>query len=354
MRSMLILVLFLVPAFAQEVMNQGVAAFMAGRYAQAVELFQHAADQNPADVNARLYLGTALISQYMPGEHSAENDAYAESAAREFKRVLELDRQNKVALASLASLSYQRAQGLEDLDQKSKALDEAASWYRKVIEADPGNREAYYSLAVIGWGQVYPRVTSARKQLGMRPEEPGPLTNNEIRVNLKLQYGPRIDEGVKFLEQALRIDPNYGDAMAYMNLLQRLRADLADSPEQARQDTASADQWVQKALDAMQTKTRGPQKIRIGGDVQQANLIRQVQPVYPPLAQQARIQGTVRFTVTIGKDGRVSSMQVLTGHPLLVVPAQDAVKQYEYKPVILNGEPVEVVTQVDVIFSLPR
>ena len=97
-----------------------------------------------------------------------------------------------------------------------------------------------------------------------------------------------------------------------------------------------------------------PQRIRVGGNVQQANLVRKVTPVYPPLAKQARIQGTVRFTAIIGKDGTIQNLQLVTGHPLLVAAAQDAVKQWVYKPTLLNGEAVEVVTQIDVNFTLSQ
>jgi TonB family protein len=95
-----------------------------------------------------------------------------------------------------------------------------------------------------------------------------------------------------------------------------------------------------------------PDRIRVGGGVQARNLITQVDPIYPPLAMQARIQGVVRFTVVIGKDGRVSKIELVNGHPLLVAAASDAVHQWVYKPTLLNGEPVEVVTQVDVNFML--
>ncbi len=95
-----------------------------------------------------------------------------------------------------------------------------------------------------------------------------------------------------------------------------------------------------------------PSRIRVGGNVQQVNLIRKVTPDYPTLAKQARIQGVVRFTVTIGKDGTVQDIQLISGHPLLVSSAQTAVMQWQYKPTLLNGQPVEVVTQVDVNFTV--
>ena len=95
-----------------------------------------------------------------------------------------------------------------------------------------------------------------------------------------------------------------------------------------------------------------PKRIRVGGAVQKANLIRQVRPVYPPLARQARIQGTVKLTAIIARNGTIQKLEVLSGHPLLIPSALQAVKQWRYKPTLLNGQPVEVVTQVDVNFTL--
>jgi protein TonB len=99
-------------------------------------------------------------------------------------------------------------------------------------------------------------------------------------------------------------------------------------------------------------KPEGPKRIRVGGQVQQAKVINRVQPLYPPLAKQARISGTVRLQAVIAKDGTVQELQVLSGHPLLVAAALDAVRQWRYQPTLLNGEPVEVVTTIDVVFTL--
>jgi protein TonB len=92
----------------------------------------------------------------------------------------------------------------------------------------------------------------------------------------------------------------------------------------------------------------------VGGNVQQAKLVRQPRPVYPPLAKQARIQGVVRLNAIIGRDGAIQNLQVASGHPLLVPSALDAVKQWVYQPTLLNGEPVEVITQIDVNFTLTQ
>lgn len=95
-----------------------------------------------------------------------------------------------------------------------------------------------------------------------------------------------------------------------------------------------------------------PTQIKIGGNVQQTKLISQPHPVYPPDAKAARIQGVVKLQATIGKDGTVQNLEVISGHPLLVQAALDAVKQWVYQTTLLNGNPVEVVTQIDVNFTL--
>jgi protein TonB len=97
-----------------------------------------------------------------------------------------------------------------------------------------------------------------------------------------------------------------------------------------------------------------PKSIRVGGNVQAAKLIRQPKPQYPPLAKQARIQGTVRFNAVIGKDGTIQNLTLVSGHPLLVPSAQEAVRQWVYQPTLLNNEPVEVVTTIDVNFTLSQ
>jgi protein TonB len=101
-------------------------------------------------------------------------------------------------------------------------------------------------------------------------------------------------------------------------------------------------------------KPKEVQRIKVGGNVQAANLIRKVVPVYPPLAKQARISGVVRFTAIIGRDGSIQNLTLISGHPLLVPAATEAVKQWLYRPTLLNGEPVEVITQIDVNFTLSQ
>jgi periplasmic protein TonB len=95
-----------------------------------------------------------------------------------------------------------------------------------------------------------------------------------------------------------------------------------------------------------------PQRIRAGGNVQAAKLISQPLPAYPPLARQARIQGNVVLHAIISKDGRVEQLSVISGHPLLIQAALDAVRQWRYQPTLLNNEPVEVDTTITVTFTM--
>jgi TonB family protein len=107
-------------------------------------------------------------------------------------------------------------------------------------------------------------------------------------------------------------------------------------------------------LSAASADATPPSRIRVGGNVQQNLLISQPPAVYPPLAKQAHIQGVVKLSATIAKDGTIQNLEVIEGHPLLIPAAMDAVRQWVYKPTLLNGQPVEVVTQIDVNFTLSQ
>ena len=234
--------------------NRGIQAYKGAKYADAVELFKDAVALDPTSVNGRLYLATAYMSQYIPGAESPENLQLAKQAKEEFGKVLSEHPNDLTALESLASLCYQQAQGMPDLDAKLKKLDEAKEWYLKLVAADPQNKTGFYSLAVIDWVKWYAAWMKSRADLGMKPEEPGPLKDKKIKAELKDKYTATIEDGIKNLQRALEIDASYDDAMAYMNLLIRERADLDDSADQYKKDVETADNWVQKALDTKKMK----------------------------------------------------------------------------------------------------
>lgn len=239
---------------SRDQLNRGVQAFKSAKYGEAVEHFKQSVALDPTNVNGRLYLGTAYFQQYIPGAESPENLQYAKAARQEFEEVLKQSPNDKLALASLASLSYNQAQAIPDLDKKFAQLDEAVEWYKKLIAADPKNKEAYYTLGVIDHAKAYAARMPARLKLGMKPEDPGPIRDPKVRAALKAKNGPVIEDGINNLQAALNIDPQYDDAMAYLNLIYRERADLADNPQDYKKDTDEADKLVQKALETKQKK----------------------------------------------------------------------------------------------------
>jgi len=355
---------------ARSALNRGVAAFKTARYADAVAAFQEAVRLDPSNVNPHLYLGTAYMVQWTPGGPSE----MAYRAESEFKAVLALDPADKTALASLASLSFNMAKASQpDSSERLGHLDAAEAWYRKLAELNPNEKTAFYSLGVIQWERFYPALMAARQELRMRPEDPGPLPDSNSRISLRSKYGSVVENGMANLGRALEIDLQYDNAMAYLNLLYRERADLADSPASYKRDIEAADVLVTRALDARKLKAETaqsssapppppppppgihtPDRIRVGGNVQAAKLVQKPVPIYPTDAKEARIQGMVRFSVIIAKDGRILDLQLVSGHPLLAPAAFEAVKNWVYSPTLLNGQPVEVITQVDVNFTLSR
>jgi len=222
---------------ARDRLNKGVQAFRAGAYPTAVEYFKEAVSLDPTFLTSREYLAMAYFMQYVPGAMSPENERLAQAAHDEFMKVLDMNPKNSVAMATLAQLYF-----------SEKKFDEAQDWYRKLTTIDPTNKTAYYTLGVIAWTKVFQPLMEKRAELGMKPDEPGPIKDKKAREELRTTCLPLIDQGMQDLQKALSIDPHYDDAMSYMNLLYRERADLTDSSEAYRKDTQEADSWLDKAL----------------------------------------------------------------------------------------------------------
>jgi len=239
---------------SRDAINKGIQSYRNARYTEAVEFFKRSVALDPTNVNGKLYLATAYMTQYVPGSDDPKNVQFATAARDQFQAVLKDNPTDKTALASLASLAYQEAQGIPKMEDKVKKLDDSKEWYEKLIAADPQNKEGYYSLAVIDWLKWYPNLMTARAEMGMKPEDPGPLKDKKVKAELKEKYEPLIDDGIAKLNQAIKLDPNYDDAMAYMNLLIREKADLSDTPDQYKAQVAEADTWVQKSLETKKAK----------------------------------------------------------------------------------------------------
>jgi len=147
-----------------------------------------------------------------------------------------------------------------------KDYAQAEEWNKKVIAADPKNKEAYYTLGVIAWSEFVPAWREALSAQGIRPEDPGPLKDTpapknkkaaaepDLKAELKAKYWQKLTDGIEDEKKALEIDPEYENAMAYMNLVIRYRAYLDDTREQFLADAKEADNWVQKNLETVKKK----------------------------------------------------------------------------------------------------
>jgi tetratricopeptide (TPR) repeat protein len=241
---------------ARDHLNKGVQAFRSAKYSDAVEHFKQAIELDPSFPTARLYLASAYSQQWIPGAISPENEQMLQAAKEQFALVLSKDPNNPVALAYMAQLNYSETQGIPDMDQKVKKLDEARAWYERLVKADPKSKDALYSLGVITWAKWYPALQAARAKAGMKPEEPGPVKDKKAREELRGKYWDTINDGIQNLNRSLDIDPKYDEAMAYLNLLYRERADLAATPDDYKADVAQADMWLTKTL-AMRKEKAG-------------------------------------------------------------------------------------------------
>ena len=228
---------------ARDQLNKGVLAFKNGLYPTAVEHFKMAVALDPTYPVAREYLAMAYYMQYVPGALSEENERMAKMAEDGFMEVLKENPNNAVTMAYLAQLKFHQ-----------KKLDEAESWYRKLVAIDPNNKSAYYTLGVIAWSKTFTPRMEKRAELGMRPDDEGPIKDKKAREELRARNLPIVDAGLQDLQKALAIDPEYDDAMAYMNLLYRERADLADSAEAYKSDIDTADSWADKIMQTRKAK----------------------------------------------------------------------------------------------------
>ena len=227
---------------ARDQLNKGVQSYKNAKYEEAIEHFKQAVDLDPSLINARLYLATAFAQQYIPGADAPDNNKFAEQAIDQYKAVLNSDPKNVNSVKGIAYLYLQM-----------KQFDKAKEFYRKATELDQNDPEPYYSVAVIDWTQTYQPRMEERAKLGLKPEEP--LKDKKVCAALKEKNMTNIQEGIDNLNKALQLRPDYDDAMAYMNLMYRERADVqCEDPAARAADLKTADDWVDKTLAVKKAK----------------------------------------------------------------------------------------------------
>ncbi|MGH9581198.1 MAG: tetratricopeptide repeat protein [Terriglobales bacterium] len=225
---------------ARDRLNKGVQAYKGARFEEAIERFKEAVQLDPTLKNAKLYLAVAYAQQFIPGVDSEENLRTANLAIEQYEKVLQQDPTDITSLKGMASLYF-----------NMKKFDEAKVYHRKVMSVDPNDPEAYYSIAVIDWTQTYQPRMEKRAAIGLRPEEP--LKDKKVCAELLVLNQAKFEEGIEMLKKALELRPDYDDAMAYLNLMYREKADLQCEDPAARAE-------LLKMADAMVEKTMATKK----------------------------------------------------------------------------------------------
>jgi tetratricopeptide (TPR) repeat protein len=235
---------------ARDQLNKGVTAYKNAKYEEAIDDFQHATALDPSLINAKMYLATAYAQQYIPGADTPDNNKMAEEAIKQYQAVMEMNppRDQKV----------NAAKGIAYLYLNMKKFDDAKKYYRMAADLDPNDPEPYYSVGVIDWTACYQPRMEERAKLGMKPDEelsPKNKDQKKVCAELKEKNEPLIDEGIENLNKAIQLRPDYDDAMAYLNLMYREKADVeCDDLAQRQQDLKTADHWVDETLETKKAK----------------------------------------------------------------------------------------------------
>lgn len=244
---------------ARDQLNKGVKAYRSANYEEAIGHFKNAVYLDSDLKVAKLYLATAYAQQYVPGVDAPDNVRNAQQAIEEYKKVLENDPKSVNSLKGIAFLYMQM-----------KKFDEAREYYKKAIEVDPNDPEVYYSVGVIDWSAAYKDAADRKSKDGLKvDDELKGKSSQKLCDELKAANAAKIDEGIQMLQTAIDKRQDYDDAMAYMNLLYRRRAnDMTCDDAQQRADLIkTANDWSDKAMAARKKKAEEAAKKTQGGIV---------------------------------------------------------------------------------------
>lgn len=230
----------------------GIEAFKENQYEKAINHFDKAVELNSTNTRAHMYLATAYLSQYIPGVDTDENRSQAEGAILHYRQVLDLSTDRDQRLNAANGIAY--------IYLNMKNWDEARKYYQMASDIAPNDPEPYYSIGVIDWSRCYQPRMEARARLGMQPDQNLSVENAEQKKlcdELRAENSSVIEDGISMLDKAIQLRLDYDDAMAYMNLMYRERADLQCADPVARsRDLKTADDWVDKAMAAKQAKAK--------------------------------------------------------------------------------------------------
>ena len=244
---------------ARDQLIKGVQAYKNAKFEEAIDHFQNAERLDPQLANAPLYLATAYAQQVVPDANTPENTKNAQLAVNAYQQVLNKDPNDLTALRGIAAVYLNTGK-----------TQEAKDWQRKVMQVDPNDPVAAYTIGVIDWRVAYRNAIQTRNSLGM--QDNGDMIKDKAACQkLAADNGPTVDEGIKELQQAVNLRPGYDDAMSYLSLLYRRKADLECTNDEARKaDLAQADKWVQRATGARKANEKAKEQ-KLGGGIQMNN-----------------------------------------------------------------------------------
>jgi tetratricopeptide (TPR) repeat protein len=230
---------------ARDKLNKGVQAYKDGRYDLAIEDFKQAKEFDPTLTDAQLYLATAYASQFVPGLPSQDNVNNGQQAINEFKEILEKDPNNLSAIDGIGSILYNM--GATPFDQSK--LEESKSYHMRHIQIKPDDPQPYHWIAVIDWSIAYHANNEMRQTNNQtaknRLTEDAPLPSAQAK-EFADKYGSIVDEGIQYSQKAIELKPDFDDAMAYLNLLYRQKADMEPTTEARNADEQLAQDLVEK------------------------------------------------------------------------------------------------------------
>jgi tetratricopeptide (TPR) repeat protein len=240
---------------ARDLLNKGVNAFKAGQSDTAIEDFKQATELDPSLMMARVYLATAYASLYIPGAPSAENKARGDQAIKEFKDILEIDSNNLTAIDGIGSLLFQMA-GTPPVDEKG--FEESKTYHQRHIQIKPDDPEPYYWIGVIDWTLAWRanaamRLDYNKNNLKKQVHDDQPMPT-AVRTDYAAKDGPLVEEGIADLQKAISLKPDYDDAMAYLSLLYRRKADMVESADERTSLQKQADDLLDKIKEIKQKR----------------------------------------------------------------------------------------------------
>ena len=241
---------------ARDQLVKGVQEFKAGHYENAIDRFQESIRLDPTYPNAKTYLATAYSYQVQPNNNTPQNLAIANKALNGFNEVIAQNPNDVDAWRQVASL-----------DRNIMQFDKSRQDELKVIQLDPKDAEANYSVGVIDWQKADKNATDLLKANKITDDRTG---NAKIPAKLCTQLasenGPLLASSMDFLNKAVDLRANYDDAMQYLNLAYRRKADIECGNDEARkQDVATADDWVHRAMGAAKANEAAKEKAASGG-----------------------------------------------------------------------------------------